>query len=137
MELEPIAARLAGLGFKTLDGILGLAALDEHLRSLPAAFVLPLREAASPNRYGANAIAQRVSVDFAVVIVLAAAAARKAKVAEDLAETVTAVQAALLGFTPPGMNQPITMTAARLIAVRSGHVQWAVEFRTAYELRKV
>lgn len=136
MKLQPVIDQLAGLGFRTIDGVAGLADVENSLKALPAAFVAPSDEAASANRLAAGAIDQRVVASFSVIIVLAASARLAGKASEDLHETALAVTNALAGWTHPDMSAPTEYRRGRLLSLRPGQIWWGLDFAAPFHLRK-
>lgn len=136
MRLQPIIDQLAGLGFRTVDGVAGLANVEDSLKALPAAFVAPSGEDAAANRLAAGATDQRVTASFSVIIVIASAARVAGKANDDLDELSTAVKNALAGWSHPDMSGPAEYRRGRLLDLRAGQIWWGVDFTAPYHLRK-
>jgi hypothetical protein len=136
MRLQPIIDQLADLGFRMVDGVAGLAEVDESLRTLPAAFISPSDETAAANRLSSGAIDQRVVASFSVIIVITSASRAAGRVNEALYELSEAVKDALAGWTHPDMSGPTEYRRGRLLAIRPGQIWWGVDFAAPYHVRK-
>lgn len=136
MRLTPIVEQLAGLGFRHVDGIAGLADIDNALKALPAAFAAPSDESASANRLAAGAFDQRIVASFSVILVLPASARDRVKLTEDLHNFSVLVTNTLTGWTHPDMSGPTEFRRGRLLALRPGQIWWGLDFTAAYHFRK-
>lgn len=137
MKSAPIAEQLGGLGLISVGGALEFAALDREPGRLPQGFVVFETERAGPNRLASGAVDQKVEVDFAVVLILDAAARKLAKIDEALDDLERAVIERIAGWTHPEATSPATYVGARTLSVSGQAVSRALTFRTAYHLRKV
>lgn len=137
MKVQPIADRLAGLGFKYIGGALEYAALTRMPGNLPQAYIVEEAEQSGDNRLATVAIDQRVSVEFSVVIIFDGAGRQERQISEALERLRGAVRDELLGWKHPEAAGPILFAGGRLLSVDGSTVSWAVRFRTAYRLRKV
>lgn len=130
IRLIPIIARLeaeTGQLFRSIDGVAGLAAIEEqHLRP-PMAFVAPEREGASGNER-VGAVRQVITPRVAVVIVVAGQARQGAgAINEELAERAEAVKAALIGWVYPGAQSATLYRGGRLLRAADGILAWQID----------
>ncbi len=136
MRIAPIAARLAGLGFKYVGGALEFAALKYEPSRLPAVFVVPTGWRAEPSRM-TQIIDQKIADSFAVVMVFNAAVRAGAKtISEDLETMEAAVIDRLLAWTHPDASMPITVSGAQLISADGTTLAWKIDFSSSHHLRK-
>ena len=133
IELGPIVDRLTACGAPRVLGVLEYSA-QQVAPILPAHFVAPLDEDATPNRLS-GADDQLVTARFQVIIVVGAAAARSARPSEELGEHVRRVRDALTGWTLPGSSRPVQYAGGRLLSAGGREALWSARFRTAYHLR--
>lgn len=132
MDLDPIIARLKDQldGFKAVGGAADLDAVLRGVVPAPSAFVIPLSEAAAPNRLQ-GAFEQAVTVEFGVLLVIAnrrdtsgAAAISGLKPYRDQ------VAGALLAWVPvPANGEPVEFSGGRLLRFDDGLLWWTDEFR--------
>lgn len=135
MRLQPFVDRLKGAGLPHVYGVMEFAGL----KAAPAGqsfYVVPEREAASPNTLaGQHAIDQKVDQAFMVVIVLPAAARRAEAISEALEDAVQAVIRAVAGWTHPDASRACELAGGRLLSADGSMMAWGVTFRTAWRLR--
>lgn len=136
MKLAPIVDRLKAEGFGRVHAIRELADLQNAPERLPACFVLPESEDASPNQMSGihDQLAQRI---FGVVIMMDGAARNDDRIADDLSEQEARVIDALAGWTHPEASRACDYVGGRLLSVGGRTVSWVVRFRTARRIRKV
>lgn len=134
IRLSSVTARLQDRGLPRVLGVLEYSALENAPPQLPAHFVVPVNDDATPNRM-AGIIDQRVTLNFQVIIVVQATAARASRPSEDLDEQIEAVRTALLGWTIPGAAMPTEYSGGRLLSAGGREAVWGSRFRTAYHLR--
>lgn len=134
IAIGPIAQRLSEAGVPRVLGVLEYASLDAPPAQLPACFVVPMDENASDNRLS-GIIDQRVQVQFQVVVVVQAQAARSIRPNEELAALTAKIKASLIGWSMPGMSMPIEYGGGRLLSAGGREAVWSVRFKTAYHER--
>jgi len=134
IRLKNVVARLAEAGLPRVLGVLEYSALENAPPQLPALFVVPVNDEATPNRM-AGIIDQRVTLNFQVIIVIQATAARVSRPSEDLDVLVELVRAELLGWMIPGAAMPTEYAGGRLLSAGGREAVWGSRFRTAYHLR--
>lgn len=135
IRLTPIVEQLRRAGAKSVDGLLEFSKQATAPRLLPAYFVVPTRETASPNNLSGGRD-QKVDVGFSVIIVLEGRQRRADLVAEDLAEAITFVTDALVGWTHPQASKPTDYAGGELLSADGTTVEWRVGFTARYHLRK-
>lgn len=128
--------------FNQVQGIADMtAALEKKIPiTTPAAFVYRIRHSGSANAYGANAVRQRLTIRYAVLVVT--------RHANDAAGELTAnendqlleeLEAGLLGFTPTdGVHRftPMTIVEGSLVSL-TGYHYWQEIYGTQRQARKV
>lgn len=141
LDTAAIADRLR-VNVPALRLVAGAAELDAAVTStaagvVPAAYVLLSRESASASRGGSERVVQQVEVALSVIVV-----ARNYRQADlgaatgaDLAALVSAVRAALIGWTPNlSTTLPIDFQSGRLEQRQGGQLWWQEIYRTRYTL---
>ncbi len=140
MQLAAIATRLQGQvsALKKVGLAVEFAAARKDIRPLPpAAFVLPLREAAGRNELE-NAISQRVGAQFAVVYCAQNLRdPRGGQAHEDLDAVRASGKTALLGWQPAIDHDPCEYVGGELLGLDGPLVWWQDVFATAFYLRSV
>jgi hypothetical protein len=137
--LAETIARLKGKasGLRLVEGLMELAALKgpPPRHQQPAAYVIPLAEAAAPNEL-CGRHRQAVTVEIAVVLVVSAdrADASTEERAEALAIVRRQVFAALLGWQPTPDHAPFDFTDGSLLGIGDGAVRWQDGFSTDFQL---
>lgn len=136
-----IVARLkaeAG-SLRLVEGLAQLAALKQNPPSnvQPAAYVVPVSEAADDNRL-ANGIAQRNTVTFGVVLCLTDLSDVRGEAAGDALDAVRGeVRDALVGWTPPGAAGPALYVGGETIDLdKFGALWWMDRFRATESIRR-
>jgi len=114
---------------------LGLAKGDAS-NQYPRAYVMVVAEHGSQNRYMTGAVAQERQVHLAVVLVArnvrdAAGAAAGA----DMEVLRQVTDAALFGWTPTEVHQPLVFSTGKLLTLLDGELWWQDEYATAYDRR--
>jgi hypothetical protein len=146
MLLQPIADRLDALagagimsgGFRKVAGAANFAAAREDLKNPPAAYVMPLRGKAGPNRLIGMNVHQQVTEMFAVII----AVDNKRDVRGDAVNAAleplrNATISALLGFPPAADYDPVVLESETLLDLDVTTLYWQIAFMTGYYERKV
>lgn len=130
MSLAEIIAEIetAGLGVPHVDGISGIAAIDEASFRPPAIFVAQTAETAA-NNSRVNAIRQVITVSFSVIVVIAAAARRHGVRQEQIDHLTDGIKSALIGFLPTGATQAVSYRGGRLLRAVDGRISWQMDFR--------
>lgn len=139
MQLAPIIARLSGQvsGLRKVEGVAALAALKSGVSVSPAAYVLPISEAAGENQIAVNAVSQRVRIRFGVILMVRNVRDPRGEEAHDagLDDLRGQVTAALVGWEPDAAHDPCTYAGGRLLELADGAIWWQDEFITAHYLR--
>lgn len=124
---------------KLVEGLAQLAALKQNppTNVQPAAYVVPVSEAADDNRL-ANGIAQRNAVTWGVVLCLTDLSDTRGEAAGDALETVRGqVRAALVGWTPDGASGPALFVGGETIDLdKFGALWWMDRFRAPESIRR-
>lgn len=141
MLLAPIEARLkdqvAALN-RNVAGAVDFAAAEGNLKSVPAAFVLPLIDKAGPNNLACGGIEQRVVERFGVALVVNNASDARGAAAHTALEPLRrAVIDALLGWPPGAEYDPCEYGGGRILKLNGMDLWWQLDFTTAYFERKV
>ena len=135
LDLDEVIARLSPLDcFLAVDGAMGTGEVHGVARIKPSAWVIPGEDKAGDNTQ-LSAVLQDVQAVFEVVYNVPSAgdaAGRNAHTA--LRQMRMDTFAALLGWTPTGMDTPIVHSKGALIWLGSGLLQWADRFATQYVL---
>lgn len=132
---QPIVDALRASGARNVEGVIEFARQVEAPRALPAYFVVPLRESASPNAY-ATARDQRVEASWGIAVVVAGDGRRREQVAEDLQAACTLATRALIGWTHPAAAGPTDYAGGELISTAGGVVTWLLRFAAHYHERR-
>lgn len=132
---QPIVDRLEEKGFSKVAGVLEWAGLKAAPAHSPALFVIPDRETARPNEM-IGVHDQRVARMFRVVIVVKPSFRVEGGPSRELEEQIVQVIDALTGWRHPASSGPCDYAGGRLIAADGWGVAWAVDFTTAWRLRK-
>jgi hypothetical protein len=134
MRLAPIIARLQDQCPALRQVIPALTGAVPA--SYPAAYVLPLADAADENRL-MGAHSQRITAKFAVEIMVkhAAQAASGGPAGEQLEAVREEVRAALKGWSPGPEFTPIDYLSGRLVNFDAGLAVWREEYRTRFDQR--
>jgi hypothetical protein len=138
MRLVPIVERLKACGIQRPQGVLELISLAAPPSRLPAHFVVPDTESASPNQLTGAAHSQRTSIQFGVVIMMQGGA-NQDRTSDLLFEAETKVIDALLGWIHPDAadGKACDYAGARMLSVSGSTLSWMVSFRTGRLIRKV
>lgn len=131
MIISSVIDRLTAVAMPPLVAVQGAEELEAIARgTAPAhgtAFVVPFREAGSPNLYAANAWRQQVDTSFLVALVIRqhgdAKGARRVTAIDTLRD---AVEAALAGWVHAPECLPIELAAANARTADNG-VTWFVQ----------
>lgn len=135
-----LAQHRDALGLRLVDGALSFAALENNppAASLPAAFVVPISDTASPNTLASGDVRQRVTSRFAVLICVARAGdARGGRSAAALDAIQVGVRDLLLGWRPAAGWSPVTYVGASLAGTHGGAVWIQVTFQAAHTIRRI
>ena len=137
--LPLITARLESTvsALRRVAGAADIAAAEEDLKRMPAAYVLPLRERAGEN-YLDNAVSQRVARAFGVLYAVRNLRDARGDAAHvHLEELRTEGRAALLGWEPDDDHEPIEFRGGRLLRLTNPILFWQDEYETAHLVRAV
>lgn len=132
MDLTPVIAHLKTqlVALKSIGGAADLDAAIEGTVAMPAAFVLPLGESATPSEL-TMVTRQRITHSFGVVHVVANRRdAQGAAALVDLATLRYRLRAALVGWVMDAASgEPVQFTGGRLLRLDSnGRLWWIDEF---------
>jgi hypothetical protein len=104
---------------------------------MPAAYVIPLVERAGDADRATMVVVQKKQITFGVVLVLSPLKdPRGGAPIDDMETPRTAVNDALIGWTPDGMEQHCLFAEGRLQFVGNGLLLWMDSFRTREAIRK-
>ena len=139
MATEPALAALVAARLAATAGVPGTVGDAADLSSarggtltFPAAFVIPLAEAAGPNALGAGAVEQRRTVRVGVVLAVRNLRARGGEALQGIEALRGAVDAALLGWPPADRYDPLLFGSGKLVSMEDGVMWWQDEYLTAY-----
>jgi len=122
---------------KMVGGSADFGVAETALRNkLPAAFVIPLAEQASPNTSATTVVSQRVTQQFGVI--LAASNLRDAtgaKALEDIYAVRQQVMTALLGWIPEGERSSMEFSGGHLQDMSDQVLWWQDDFNLEIYLR--
>lgn len=133
--LSPTVERLEQKGFSKVAGVVEWAGLKAAPAHSPALFVMPMRAAAEPNKL-VGVHDQRVAETLRVVVVIKPSARVPGKPSEQLKEEVDKVIDALTGWSHPDACTPCDYAGGALLSADGWGIAWAIDFRTAWRLRK-
>ncbi len=139
MLLAPIIAQVKTVSMlKNVEGTVGFALAQQNLKGTPSAWVIPLMDAALPNRMMSGAVEQRVNERFGVILAVSNVRDARGEAAnEDLEVVRSAVITALLGWQPDAGYDPVEYGGGRMLSLINPVLWWQLEFTTAYYERKV
>lgn len=122
--------------FKSVEGAAEFACVQESLKRVPAAFVLPLREVATSNELLGGSVLQAVREQFAVVVAVSNLRDARGDAAKaQLATIKPLVMGALLGWVPVADYEPIEYVSGQLLRLDKTTLWWQWVFVTGYSLR--
>lgn len=139
MKIESISDRILARcpGFALVGGAAQFDTARHGLARLPAAFVLPARDRASPNSFlSQGVVQQQIGSEFAVLI-----AARNledatgAATADELNALRAEIRAALLNWTPEGAEIGCEYVAGEILGFEDAVILWQEIYRTEYMIR--
>jgi len=136
MKFAPIVDQLKGAGFKYVEGILEMAMLGvKGPRQSPALFIVPERDTARPNTFGAGAVDQKVTDTFSVVLaVLAESTANMSS--EVLVQHAKQIENALVGWKHPDAKSPCEYVGGNLVSLDGLRITWKITFSLSRHIRK-
>lgn len=137
LAIAPIVQWLDAQGVSPVDGIVEFARTTTAPARLPWHFVVPLGEAAQPNRFAGAARDQRVEVRFAVLTVMNGAQRRSDGVNDDLKRLTDRIRVALSGWVHPEASGPTDYAGAELHSTDDGMVIWIQRFTAHYHERTI
>lgn len=119
--------------FALVEGAVSLAALKDRPTAMPAAFVIPVRAASSPNQRATGAILQKTESDVGVVIIFENLTSPLYEDgADELESLYRFVREQLLGFEPGDDGEPLQHIDGELVKARGGIVWWQETFGTGH-----
>lgn len=128
--------------FNQVQGIANLAVALENkiLINAPAAFVYRIRHTGGPNKLGANAVRQQLTIRYAVLIVTRHANdASGEKTSNENDALLEELESGLLGFVPSdGTHKymPMTVSEGTVVGLHGYHY-WQDQWLTQRQARKV
>lgn len=133
--LSEIVTRLKGLReLRSVEGIIGMAALKGVPPATPCAFVFPQSEDARPNAT-LNGTDQTVGQTICVLLILRAAGdLRGAKAADVIADWRNDINGLLAGWQPPGAETPIEYASGALVDIVDDSVWWLFRYRNTFRI---
>lgn len=140
LSLAPAATKVAEIAeFKQTGKAANLQEALRDLRASPAAFVVPLRNAAGRNALdSAGTVMQRVSFTFGVVLMIRNVRdARGDKAADELAALRAKVFDKLLGIQLAAEFDTCLYSGGQLMRFSDQDLIWQDVFTTAFHARKV
>lgn len=139
MLLLPIIAHLktiktAGVAeFKKVAGAANFAAARDDLKFPPAAYVIPLRDSASPNQIEGGAVNQHIKEQFGVILAVSNLRDAKGEAAQEEFERLRQlVIGSLLGFSAATDYDPIEYVGGTILAIDASALWWQITFTTGY-----
>jgi hypothetical protein len=103
----------------------------------PSAYVLPIGDNATPNRFATGAHIQEVAETFGILIVVRDLSdAKGGAAASSFSAVKGAVRDALISWTPNNADMPIDLVDGRMVDVINGEVWWLERYRSTSQLRK-
>ena len=128
--------------FEQVQGIGDMAAaLDKKIPiNTPAAFVYRIRHTGGGNAYGANAVRQRLTLRYGILLVTRHANDAAGELsADDNDDLLDELETGLLGFVPEDGTHaymPMTITEGSLVSL-TGYHYWQEVYGTQRQARKV
>lgn len=120
-----------GTPFALVEGAVALTQVKDRPTAMPAAFVIPLRDASSANQRATGGVLQATAADIGVVIIFENLAAPLGDPSVDELEALKNwVRAQLIGFEIADCD-PIEHIEGELVKARSGVVWWQETFGTS------
>ena len=139
MLLAPIIALLAAIEtdgkaeFRKVASAANFAAARDDLKNPPAAYVLPLSDAAGANQLGGGAILQPVREQFGVVLAVSNLRDATGVAAQaELERLRRLVIDALLGSVPGTDYDPVEYAGGNLLMMDAAVLWWQLKFTTGY-----
>lgn len=130
MLLQPIIGHIAAQcpAFRAVGGAVDLSAAMDGLSASPAAYVVPLREAAERDAAGGLI---EIAGEFGVLVAVSAARGKSAAPRDDITALVAAVRAALEGYRLEGARA-VQWKSGALHAFAPGVAWYLDSYRVAY-----
>ncbi len=135
MDVKPVLELLEGLGldFRQYAGAEELSDIQDYLKILPAAFVIPAAQQAATNSHSVGVIDQLITQRFTVLAVL-----RKPR-SGDLHRIESKVMDGLIGWSSGDMfnrpASPVEFAGQRTFNL-GGNLATSLDFITTYHFRK-
>ena len=130
-EIQAKLRNTTGTPFALVEGAIAMAQVKDRPTAMPAAFVLPLRDASSPNQR-VSGMLQTTQADIGVVIIFENLSAPLGDPAVDELEAIkTWVREQLIGLVV-GDCDPIEHIEGELVKARAGVVWWQETFGTSF-----
>ena len=139
MLLQPIIDQIKAIAtdgvpeFRKVSGAANFAAARDDLKNPPAAYVLPLNDAAGANQLGGGAILQPVRERFGVVLAVSNLRDAKGESAQAEFERLRRlVITSLLGFVPGTDYEPVEYGGGNVLMMDASVLWWQLVFTTGY-----
>ena len=130
MNLQPVFDLLAGGPWKRVDALAAMAALaTEPSLALPACYVVPDADTATPPAEGSYILDQVINSVFSVVLVARPDGARRGVAASELDQLADAAISRLFGQQLPEWDSPLHLVDCRTIGISAEMVSCVVRFR--------
>lgn len=119
--------------FRKVSGASNFAAARDDLKTAPAAYVIPLRDAASANQLGGGAILQPVREQFGVALAVSNLRDASGVAAQAEFERLRRlVIDKLLGFVPGTDYEPVEYVGGNILMMDAAVLWWQLTFTTGY-----
>lgn len=139
MLLSPIIAQIKAIAtdgaaeFKKVAGAANFAAAREDLKFPTAAYVIPLRDSASPNQIEGGAVNQHIKEQFGVILAVSNLRDAKGEAAQVEFERLRKlVIGSLMGFSASAEYEPIEYVGGTILAIDAAVLWWQLTFSTGY-----
>ncbi|WP_421357806.1 phage tail terminator protein [Agrobacterium rosae] len=118
--------------FALVEGAISLAQIKDRPEAMPAAYVLPVRDASSNNQRATGGVLQATAADIGVVFIFENLTGPLGDPANDELDALKRwVRRQLLGFEIDGCD-PLEHIEGELVKARSGVVWWQETFGTTF-----
>lgn len=138
MNLSSVIARLkdSSVGFKLVGGAAKFEQSANGLTALPAAFVLPSKDAAEPSPYADGIVQQVVRSEFSVLIAVRNLSDDEGAAAlGSLEDARVAVRTALLAWPPDSDSFGCEYVGGQIVVFENGVLWWEDNYTTATVIR--
>ena len=129
MNVQPIIDLLKDAPFKRIAGIGALAKIGKEGGFLPAAYVIPATETATPAPEGSYILDQVIQSTVAVVIAVHPDGVRKGAAGDEMDELEEAVLTRLFGKQPEGWDSVLTLADIHTVDFSAGLIARVIRMR--------